>query len=81
MFTLESTQETPKSSWKLPTSKQPEIQSILISTRDTLKEAAKNLESNDNKEAYKKTWIAKGQLLRIHDFFDKKERKARAIVR
>jgi len=80
LFALKYPQENHKSSWKLPASKQPKIQSTLISTRDTLKEAAKNLEANDQKQAYNKTWIAKGQLLMIHDFFDKKERKSREIV-
>ena len=59
LFALKHPQENRKSSWKLPASKQPEIESTLISTQDTLKEAAKNLEADDQKEAHKKTWIAK----------------------
>jgi len=74
LFALKYPQENRKSSWKLPASKQPEIESILISTRDTLKEATKNLEADDLNEAHKTTWIAKGQLLRIHDFFEKRRK-------
>jgi hypothetical protein len=61
------------SSWKLPPIKQPKTESLLTSTKDILKEAAKSLEADDLKEAYKKMWIARGQLLRIHDFFEKKK--------
>jgi len=62
----------PSSSWKLPQIKQPKIESLLAATQDILEEAAKSLEADDLKEAHKKMWIARGQLLRIHDFFEKK---------
>jgi hypothetical protein len=75
LFSLINHDETPSSSWKLPQSKKPETESLLASTQALLQEAAKNLEANDLKEAYKKTWIARGQLLMVHDFFEKKERK------
>ena len=78
LFLLEYPQENQKSSRKL-SSKQPEIESILISTRDTLKEASKNIDADELNEAQKKTWIAKDQLLRIHDFFEKKGRKNRKL--
>ncbi|MCJ7722080.1 hypothetical protein MUO98_06725 [Candidatus Bathyarchaeota archaeon] len=78
LFLLEYPQENRKSSRKL-SSKQPEIESILISTRDTLKEASKNIDADELNEAQKKTWIAKDQLLRIHDFFEKKGRKNRKL--
>ena len=77
-FLLEYPQENRKSSRKL-SSKQPEIESILISTRDTLKEASKNIDADELNEAQKKTWIAKDQLLRIHDFFEKKRRRNRKL--
>lgn len=76
LFSLKNPEETRGSSWKLPPIKQPEIESLLASTQDLLKEAAKSLEADDQKQAYKKTWLARGQLLRIHDFFEKKGRKA-----
>jgi hypothetical protein len=78
LFLLEYPQEKRNSSRKL-SSKQPEIESILISTRDTLKEASKNIDADKLNEAQKKTWIAKDQLLRIHDFFEKKRRKNRKL--
>jgi hypothetical protein len=74
LFSLINHDETPSSSWKLLQPKQPETESLLASTQALLQEAAKNLEANDLKEAYKKTWIARGQLLMVHDFFEKKER-------
>jgi len=75
LFSLRRPEETRSSSWKLPLVKQPKIESLLASTQDLLKEAAKSLEADDVKEAYKKMWIARGQLLRIHDFFEKKQKK------
>jgi hypothetical protein len=75
LFSFEYSQENRKPS-KL-SSKQPEIEQILLSTRDTLKEASKNLGADDLNEAHKKTWMAKDQLLTIHDFFEKKGRKNR----
>jgi len=75
LFSLRHPEETRSSSWKLPPIKQPKIESLLASTQDLLKEATKSLEADNLKEAHKKTWIARGQLLRIHDFFEKKQRK------
>ena len=72
LFALKSIKETRSSSWRLPASKQPEIELIPASAKDLLKKAAKSLEADNQKEAYKKMWIARGQLLRIHDFFEKK---------
>jgi hypothetical protein len=63
------------SSWKFPQIKQPKIESLLAATQDILEEAAKSLEAEDLKEAHKKMWMARGQLLRIHDFFEKKQKK------
>ena len=72
LFSLKSPEETRSSSWKLPPIKQPKIESLLASTQELLKEATKSLEADDLKEAHKKLWIARGKLLRIHDFFEKK---------
>jgi hypothetical protein len=73
LFSLKHSAES--SSWKLPPIKQPKTESLLASTQDLLEEATKSLEADDLKEAHKKTWIARGQLLRIHDLFEKKQRK------
>jgi len=75
LFSLKCPEETRSSSWKLPPIKQPKIESLLASTQELLKEATKRFEADDLKEAHKKVWIARGQLLRIHDFFEKKQRK------
>ena len=75
IFSLKHQEEIPSSSWKLPSIKKPEIESLLAATQDILQEAASNLEADNLKEAHKKMWIARGQLLRIHDFFEKKQRK------
>jgi len=75
LFSLKCPEETRSSSWKLPPMKQSKLESLLASTQDILEEAAKSLEADDLKEAHKKLWIARGQLLRIHDFFEKKQRK------
>jgi len=72
LFSLKCPEETRSSSWKLPPMKQSKIDSLLASTQDILEEAAKSLEADDLKEAHKKLWIARGQLLRIHNFFEKK---------
>jgi len=81
LFSLINPEETLSSSWKLPHIKQPEIESLLVSSQNLLKEAAERLESEDLKEAHKKTWMARGQLLRIHDLFWKKQRKAQKFSR
>jgi len=74
LFAFESPKKILKSSWKL-SSKQTDIESILVFTLKTLKEAVKNLDRDDLDEAYKKTWISKGQLLKIHELFEKKRKK------
>jgi hypothetical protein len=76
LFSLRRPEENQSSSWKLPSIKQPKTESLLASTQELLKEAAKSFEADDFKEAHKKMWMARGQLLRIHDFFEKKQRKA-----
>lgn len=75
LFSLGYPEQTQNPSWKLSPIKQPKIESLLASTQELLKEATKSLEADDHKEAYKKVWTARGQLLRIHDFFEKKQRK------
>jgi len=75
LFSLKDPEETRSSSWKLPPIKQPKIEFLLAATQDILEEAAKSLEADDLKETHKKVWIARGQLLRIHNLFEKKQRK------
>jgi hypothetical protein len=74
LFSLRHPEENRKSSWKLPL-KQPKLESLLASTQDLLKEITKNLEAGDLEEVHEKVWMARGQLLRVHDLFEKKRRK------
>jgi hypothetical protein len=76
LFSLRHPEKNRSSPWKLPPTKQPKIESLLASTQELLEEATKSLEAGDLKEAHKKTWIARGQLLRIQDIFEKKKRKS-----
>lgn len=76
LFSLTQQDETESSSWKLdPRSKQVEIGPSLMLAQDLLKEAKHGFEADELREAYKKTWMARGHLLRVHDFFEKKRRK------
>jgi hypothetical protein len=75
LFSLINPDDTRSSYWKLNLPKQPEIEVLLTSTQDLLREAIKSLEANDLKEAHKETWLARGQLLKIHDFYEKNRGK------
>ena len=76
LFSLMHQGETESSSWKLnPKSKQVEMGPLLISAQDLLKEAKNSFEADELHEAHKKTWMARGQLLRVHDLLEKKLRK------
>ena len=76
LFSLTHQDETESSSRKLnPHPKQLEIGPLLISAQDLLKEAKNSLEADERHEAHKKTWMARGYLLRLHDFLEKKRRK------
>jgi hypothetical protein len=79
LFSIMHKDEKRNSSRKLPSSKQLEIESLLTSVQSLLKEAIEHLEADDLNETHKKTWIAKGQLLRLHDFFWKKQKKAQKL--
>jgi len=80
LFSLIHQDETESSSWKLdPRSKQLEIEPLLIFAQDLLKEAKDNFEAEKLHEAHKKTWMARGQLLKVHDFFEKKQRKGEKV--
>jgi len=77
LFSLMHQDENESSSWKLdPHKKQVEIGPSLISAQDLLKEAKNSFEADELHEAHKKTWMARGHLLRVHDFLEKKRRKS-----
>jgi hypothetical protein len=77
LFSLINPGDTRSSSWKFSLSKQPAIEVLLTSTQNLLREAAKSLEADDLKDAHKKTWLARGHLLNIHDFYEKNRGKQR----
>jgi len=73
--------ETKSSSWKLNAHpKQVELGPLLISTQDLLKEAKNSFETGEPHEAHKKTWMARGRLLRVHELLEKKRRKSEKIA-
>lgn len=79
LFGLYYKEENKSSSWKLPVSKLSKIDSLIESSQEILKEAEKNFELEKLEEAYKKMWIAKGQLLRVHDLFEKKRKTQKTL--
>jgi hypothetical protein len=63
------------SSWKLDLrSKQVEIRPLLVSAQDLIKEAKNDLDADGLLEAYKKTWMARGYLLKVSDIFQKAQK-------
>jgi len=77
LFSLMHRDETPSASWKLdPPAKQVEVGPTLVLSQDLLKEAKDSFEVENFNEAHKKTWMARGHLLRIHDFFEKRRRES-----
>ncbi len=80
LFSLMHQNESESSSWKIDLhSKQVEISSILSSVQNLLREAKDNMEAGELLGAHKKTWTARGYLLRVHDTFEKKRREQRRV--
>ncbi len=76
LFSLMHQDETESSSWKLnPYPKQLEIEPLIAAAQNLLREAENNFEKGKLVEAHKQTWIARGHLLKLHDFFEKKRRE------
>jgi len=80
LFSLMHQNESESSSWKIDLhSKQVEISSILSSVQNLLREAKDNMEAGELLGAHKKTWTARGRLLKVHDTFEKKRREQRRV--
>jgi len=77
-FLFSITQDKPKSSsWKLDLhSKQIEIGPLLVSAQDLIKEAKSDLDADELPKAYKKTWMARGYLLKVSDILQKAQKKS-----
>ncbi len=58
-------------------SKKFEIAPSLALAKDLLKKAKESFEADKINEAHQKTWLARGHLLRVHEFFEKKQRKGK----
>lgn len=64
------------SSWKPSLHlKKMEIGPAVVLAQDLLKEAKKSIEKNDLHEAYKKTWMARGYLLKVWNMLQEIELK------
>lgn len=80
LFSLMHQNESESSSWKIDShSKQVEISSILSSVQNLLREAKDNMKAGELFDARKKTWTARGYLLRVHDTFEKKRKEQRRV--
>ena len=76
LFSIVHQDEPERRSWKLdPKSKQLEIEPLLVSAQNLIREAKSSFEADEVHEAHKKAWMARGQLLRVHDLLEKKLRK------
>jgi len=77
-FLFSITWDEPKSSsWKLDLrSKQVEIGPLLVSAQDLIKEAKSKMDGDGLLEAYKKTWMARGYLLKVSDILQKAQKKS-----
>lgn len=76
LFSLMHQDEKEWRSWKLdPKSRQLGIQPLLVSAQHLLEEARDSLEAGKVHEAHKRTWKARGQLLKVHDLFEKESRR------
>ena len=79
LFSVIHQDESGSSSWKLGLrSKDVEVDSVLASTRDLLEEAESKIEAGEIHEAHQKTWMARGYLLKLQEFFEKKRKLKRA---
>jgi hypothetical protein len=79
LFSIMHRDESESSSWKLGLhSKDVEVDSVLASTRDLLEEAESKIKAGALREAHKKTWMARGYLLRLHEFFEKRKKLEKA---
>jgi len=80
LFSLMHQNESESSSWKIDShSKQLETSSILSSVQNMLREAKDNMKAGELPDAHKKTWMARGYLLRVHDTFEKKRKEQRRV--
>jgi hypothetical protein len=79
LFSIMNQNESQSSSWKLGLrSKEVEVASVLTSTRDLLEETEGKIKAGELREAHKKIWMARGYLLKLQKFFEKKRKLEKA---
>ena len=76
LFSLMHQGEKKGFSWKRTREKKDEIEFLLISAQNLLKEAKNRFENEELLEAYKSAWMARGQLLKFHNLLEKQRRKS-----
>ena len=79
LFSIMNQNGSQSSSWKLGlSSKEVEVESILASARDLLEEGESKIEAGELREAHKEVWMARGYLLKLQEFFEKRRRLEKA---
>ena len=82
LFSLMHQDKTETSSWKAGSrSKQVDIGFTLSSALDLLQEAKDDMKVGELFIAHKKTWMARGYLLSVHNAFEKKQNAPRGSRR
>ena len=75
LFSILQQNEHQNHSWKVDLkSKQLEVAPVIMSTQELLKKAKISFENGDLLEAHKKIWIARGYLLKVQNFLEKKRK-------
>lgn len=79
LFSIMHQDESESSSWKQGLhSKEVEIESVLKSAMDMLQKAESSIKTGELRDAHKKTWMARGYLLRLQEFFEKRRKLKKA---
>jgi len=75
LFSVLQQNEDQRHSWKVNLeSKQLEVTPVITSTQELLRETKTSFENGNLLEAHKKTWIARGYLLKVQEFLEKKRK-------
>jgi len=75
LFSILQQEEHQSGSWRIDLeSKQLEVASVITSTQELLSKAKTSFENGDLIEAHRNIWIARGYLLKVQEFLEKKRR-------
>jgi len=81
LFSIIMQDESESSSWKLDTrSKQVEIGPLLMSAQNLLRNAESGLDVGELRETYKKTWMARGYLLKVQGILEKRRKEGKTKI-